>query len=63
MKAVRKNESANAERTVSQVVEGMHKHFRENGYYRAEDVRRVFGDPAQSVEIRLSNKMHLVWSR
>lgn len=31
-------------------VREMHCYFRTNGYYRADDLRRVLGDPARSVK-------------
>jgi hypothetical protein len=29
----------------------MHEHFQRTGYYRAEDLQRVLGDPRESVRI------------
>jgi hypothetical protein len=35
-------------------VEEMHDHFRRTGFYRAEDLQRVLGDPRDHAEIRVS---------
>ena len=32
----------------------MHKFFRENGFYRAEDLDRVLGDPSESIQVQSS---------
>lgn len=37
-----------------QWVEEMHRYFRENGFYRTEDLQRVLGDPRESVHIQAS---------
>jgi hypothetical protein len=31
-------------------VDGMRRHFQQTGYYRAEDLERLLGDPRQSAE-------------
>jgi hypothetical protein len=38
-------------------VEEMHEHFRENGFYRAEDLQRVLGDPRECVEVKASTDL------
>jgi len=38
-------------------VEEMHEHFRENGFYRAEDITRVLGDPRECVEVRATTDL------
>jgi len=30
----------------------MHEHFRQKGFYRPEDLRRVLGDPTDRLELR-----------
>ncbi|HEV8621126.1 MAG TPA: hypothetical protein VGQ79_08900 [Nitrospiraceae bacterium] len=40
-----------------QWVQDMHKHFGENGFYRAEDLQRVLGDPRESVQVKASNDL------
>ena len=40
--------------TRPQWVRSMHVHFHEKGYYRAEDLARLVGDPRQSVSVSLS---------
>lgn len=29
----------------------MDRHFQQNGYYRSEDLRRLFGNPSQGIRI------------
>jgi hypothetical protein len=36
-----------------QWVREMHDHFRRTGFYRPSDLKRVLGDPRESVEVRL----------
>ncbi len=38
-------------------VEEMQEHFLENGFYRAEDMKRVFGDPAECVEVKATTSL------
>jgi hypothetical protein len=33
-------------------VESMHAHFQQTGYYRADDLNRLLGDPRDAVGIR-----------
>ena len=40
-----------------QWVQEMHKHFRENGFYRAEDLQRVLGDPRECVQVQASTDL------
>lgn len=35
-----------------QWVQEMHKHYGENGFYRADDLQRVLGDPRESVQVQ-----------
>lgn len=37
-----------------QWVQEMHNYFRENGFYRTEDLQRVLGDPRESVTVKSS---------
>jgi hypothetical protein len=32
----------------------MHRHFQENGFYRPEDLERVFGDQSTGVEVKVA---------
>jgi hypothetical protein len=32
-------------------IQKMHDHFRQKGFYRAEDLQRVLGDPREHVEV------------
>lgn len=41
-----------------QWVQDMHEYFREHGFYRAEDLHRVLGDPRESVHIQASTDLH-----
>ncbi len=54
-----KTNDANDAMTVSETAMEMHKHFHENGYYRAEDMERVFGDPRDSVGFSVSSTFSL----
>lgn len=38
-------------------VKEMHEHYRDNGFYRAEDVQRVLGDPRECVEVKSSTDL------
>jgi len=38
-------------------VSEMHEHFRQHGFYRAEDLQRVLGDPRECVEVRSTNDL------
>ena len=40
-----------------QWVQEMHKYFRENGFYRAEDLQRVLGDPRECVHVQASTDL------
>lgn len=40
-----------------QWVQEMHNHFRENGFYRTEDLHRVLGDPSESVHVQASTDL------
>ena len=37
-------------------VEKMHEHYRQNGYYRAQDLERVLGDPREHLELKTSDE-------
>lgn len=38
-------------------VEKMHEHFREKGFFRAEDLQRLLGDPGQHVAVQASTDL------
>lgn len=38
-------------------VQEMHEHFREHGFYRAEDLQRVLGDPTVRVEMPATTEL------
>jgi len=40
-----------------QWVQEMHTHFTENGFYRAEDLERVLGDPRECVHVQASTDL------
>jgi hypothetical protein len=40
-------------------VSSMQEHFRANGYYRAEDLARVLGDPRETVQISAGSDFQL----
>lgn len=40
-------------------VKAMQDHFHRTGNFRAEDVRRVLGDPRQHVEVRADSDMQM----
>ena len=37
-------------------VEKMHEHYRQNGFYRAQDLERVLGDPREHLEVKTSDE-------
>lgn len=40
----------------SEWVEEMHEHYRQNGFYRAQDLERVLGDPREHLEVKTSDE-------
>lgn len=38
-------------------VTSMHQHYQQTGFFRAEDLTRVLGDPRDAVEVRTSTEM------
>jgi dihydropteroate synthase len=47
--------------TDAEVVADMQRFFHEHGYYRAEDVQRILGDPVGGVTI--TTQSNLIFSR
>lgn len=54
MKAKRKRRSSAETQPMAEVVRDMVAHFSQTGEYRAEDIRRVLGDPNGGVILEAS---------
>ena len=40
-----------------QWVKDMHEYYRDNGFYRAEDIQRVLGDPRECVSVTATSDL------
>jgi hypothetical protein len=52
LKAQPERQTKSTENRDPEWVNEMHEHFRKHGFYRAQDLQRVLGDPRESVELR-----------
>ncbi len=58
-KPVAKKLVAQAQDKTPEWVDSMHSFFGQNGFYRADDLRRVLGDPRDQVDIGASRDLSL----
>jgi hypothetical protein len=47
---------ADEERVGAAWIQEMHDHFRQRGFFRAEDLQRVLGDPRDHVDVQATDE-------
>jgi hypothetical protein len=46
--------SSDNKQLAPQWIEDMHEHYRQEGFYRSEDLQRVVGDPRECISVEAS---------